>query len=69
MTAQNPPATNGNLGRERGMPVSTRIIQDGSHLAEELEVTEGRVPGWAASFGMAHQVGLGIGQTFVNPLH
>ena len=32
-------------------------------------MTEGRVPGWAASFGMANQVGLGIGQTFVNPLH
>ena len=32
-------------------------------------MTEGWVPGWAASFGMANQVGLGIGQTFVNPLH
>ena len=31
-------------------------------------MTESWVPGWAASFGMADQVGLGIGQTFVNLL-
>ena len=34
MTAQNPPATNGNLGRERGVPMSTKTSLDGSRLAE-----------------------------------
>ena len=33
------------------------------------KLTEGWVPGWAASFGMAKQVGLKIGQMFVNPLY
>ena len=60
MTVQNPPATNGDLGRERGVPEPTRTMWDGSRLAEAKEVTEERVPGWAASFGMAHQVRLGI---------
>ena len=58
-TAQNHPATNGNLSRDRGAPVSTRKIQDRSHPAEELEVAEGQVSSYAASFGMTHQVGLG----------
>ena len=49
--------------------MSTRTSLDGSCLAEVQEMTGGWVPGWAASFGMANQVGLGSGQTFVNPLH
>ena len=69
MTAQNPPEANGDLGRELGAPVSTRTMQDGSRLAKVLEVAEGQVPGWAASFGTAYKVGLGMGQIFVNPLH
>ena len=32
-------------------------------------MAESRVPGWAASFSTAHQVQLGLGQIFVNPLH
>ena len=31
--------------------------------------SESWVPCWAASFSTAHQVGLALGQTFVNPLH
>ena len=37
MAAQIPPATNGNLGRDWGMPKSTRMMQDGSYLGEALE--------------------------------
>ena len=45
------------------------MMQDGSHPTEALEVAESRVPAWAASFSAMHQVGLVLGQTFVNPLH
>ena len=38
-------------------------------MAEALEAIESQVLGWAASFGMAYQVGLGLGQVFINPLH
>ena len=38
-------------------------------MAEALEMAEGRVPGWAASFSMVHQVGLGLSPTFFNPLY
>ena len=69
MIAQNPPATNSNLGKEQGIPESTRMMQDGSHSAEALEVAESSVLGWAASFGMVHQLRFGLGQMFVNPLH
>ena len=69
MTAQNPPVTNGVLGRKQGVPHSTRMIYDGPPLAEALEVAESRVLGWAASFSTTHQEGLGLGQIFVNPLH
>ena len=34
MTAQNPPATIGDLGREQGAPMSTRMSLDGSRSAE-----------------------------------
>ena len=61
MTAQNPPATNGDMSREWGAPESTRIMQDRSYSGEALEVAESRVPAWAASFGMAQQVGPGMG--------
>ena len=68
MTAQNSPI-NGDLGKKRGVPMSTRMMQDASHLTKELEVAKDWVPGWAASFGMVYQVGLGLEQTFVNLLH
>ena len=35
------------------MPESTRKMQDKSHLGEALKVVVSRVPGWAASFGIA----------------
>ena len=38
-------------------------------MAIALKVTESWVPGWAASFGTVYQIGLGLGQTFVNPLY
>ena len=37
MTDENPPATHSDLGRERGMPESTRTMQDGSHLVKAME--------------------------------
>ena len=45
MLAKYPLATNSNLGRELSMPESTRIIQDGSHLLEAIEVVESEVLG------------------------
>ena len=61
MTAQNPPAINGDLGRERGMPESTRMMHDGSRMREAIKVAESRVPDWAARFGAVQRVGLGMG--------
>ena len=61
MTIQNPPATNGDLGKERGMPELTRTIQDGSHTGEVMEVVERRVFGGTASFSAMRWVGLGMG--------
>ena len=70
MIVQNLPATDGNLGREQGVPdVHQDDCRMGFAWLEELEVAESRVPGWAASFSTAHQVQLGLGQIFVNPLH
>ena len=43
MTAQNPPATNSDLGREQVVPDFTRTIQDESHLGGALEVTDSTV--------------------------
>ena len=52
MVAKYPPATNGDLNREKSAPESTRIMQDGSHLDKAIEVAESRVLGWAARFSM-----------------
>ena len=38
MTEQNPPEINGDHIREQCMPESTRMVQDGSHLGEAMEV-------------------------------
>ena len=43
MTAQNPSAKNADLGREQGMPESTRMMQDESHLVQATEVVESEV--------------------------
>ena len=61
MTAEYPPATNGNLGREKAVPEPTRMMQDGSHLVKAIEAVKSEVIGWAASFSMAQLVGLGMG--------
>ena len=39
------------------MPESTRMIQDGSHPVEVMEVEEKEVMGWASSFDVAQWVG------------
>ena len=43
------------------MPESTRMIKDGSYLAEAMEATDSRVMGWAASYGMVQWAGWGMG--------
>ena len=45
MTAEYPCATNGNLGREQGMPEFTKAMQDKSFMDESIEVTKGRLAG------------------------
>ena len=40
MTAQNPPATNGDLGRDQGVPVSTRMYRMGLVWVKLWEQTE-----------------------------
>ena len=58
MTAEYPPATNYDLGREQGAPKSTKTMQDGSHLIEEMEAVGSEVIGWAASFSTIQGIGL-----------
>ena len=58
MATEYPPAENSDLGRERGTPEYTRIMQDGSYPEEVTEVVKSRVVGWAASFSMAQWEGL-----------
>ena len=69
MTAEYPSETNSDLGREQGVPESTRTIQDGSHPVEAIGARESEVIGWAASYGMGQRVGLGMDSKFINPLH
>ena len=45
ITAEYPPETNGDLGREQGVPESTRMIQDGSHPVEAMEAVESEITG------------------------
>ena len=61
MTAQNPPATNGDFGREQGMPESTRPIQDEFYPRGANKAKESRVLGWDASFSELQHIGLGMG--------
>ena len=61
MTAEYLFATNGDLGREQGIPETTRTIKDGSHPEEATEEVESTFFGWAASFGVVRWVGLGAG--------
>ena len=56
MIAKYPPAINGDLGKEQGIPESTSMMQNGSYPDEAMEVTESRVPGWAVNFGIAKWV-------------
>ena len=49
MTAEYPPATNTNLGREQGTSKSIRMMQNGSCLVEAMEAVENKVRGRAAS--------------------
>ena len=44
MAVQYPHVTNDDLDREQGMPESTSMMQDGSHLDEAPEVAKSRVP-------------------------
>ena len=53
MKAKNPPATNGDDSREKGVPESTKVMQDGSFLDKAIEVAENRVMGKATSFKAA----------------
>ena len=61
ITAQYPPAINGDLGSEQSGPESSRMMQDGSHLGEAMGAAESKVPYWTASSSMAQWVGLGMG--------
>ena len=47
-------------GHYRMSPTQMKKLESGRRVG---------FPGWAASFSIAHQVGLGLGQMFVNPLH
>ena len=58
ITAQYLPATNSELGRELGVPHSTRIMQDVSYLNKAIEAIESRVLGWAASFSWVQCKGI-----------
>ena len=52
MTAEYPPATNGELCREPGISESTRKMQDGFHLVEVTEAMKSKLTAWAASYGV-----------------
>ena len=61
ITAQYPPEKHGDLGRECGIPESTRTMQDGSHPGKAMEATKSKILGLAASFGKVQQAGLEVG--------
>ena len=61
MTAEYPPAKNSDLGRERGIPESIDMMQDGLYLVEAAKVVESKVLSWGANFGIRQLIGLGMG--------
>ena len=69
ITAQSPPATNRNLGKEQSMPEPTGMMQDRFHLDEALKVAKNSAPGWAINFDTNQHVGHKAGQLFENSLY
>ena len=54
ITAKHPLEINGEIGKEKGAPESTRTMQDGSYLAEAMEAVEIKVTGYAANYSASH---------------